>query len=147
MILSVVVFVDFTSAWTILHIITCTHVFYGRMLILRTYKIQFISYHHAPFCWFDNVSMPNSYFNTKVQIANYDGILLPLTCKINYVNIQHSYVDMQLIFVNICKMIYWHATLFKSHVNIIIWHVDIFMLHVDIIYMYLTCRGQKCATK
>ena len=44
--------------------------------------------------------MPNGYVNMKIQIANYDGILLPLTCKINYVNMQHNYVDMQLIFVN-----------------------------------------------
>ena len=30
----------------------------------------------------------------------YGGILLPPTCKINYVNMQHNYVHMRLIYVN-----------------------------------------------
>ena len=35
---------------------------------------------------------------------NYNGILLPPTCEINYVNMQHDYVNMQLI-------LFQHATL------------------------------------
>ena len=30
----------------------------------------------------------------------YGGILLPPTCKINYVNMQHNYVNMRLIYVD-----------------------------------------------
>ena len=30
----------------------------------------------------------------------YNGILLPPTCKINYVNMQHNYVNMRLIYVD-----------------------------------------------
>ena len=53
------------------------------------------------------------------QAHTYGGILLPPTCKINYVNIQHNYVNMRLIYVDM------------QH-------------NYDIIY--LTCRGQKYAT-
>ena len=34
-------------------------------------------------------------------ISSYGGIHLPLTCKINYVNMKHEYVQMRLIYVNI----------------------------------------------
>ena len=30
----------------------------------------------------------------------YDGIFMSPTCKINYVNMKHYYVDMRLIYVN-----------------------------------------------
>ena len=33
-------------------------------------------------------------------IESYGGILLPPTCKINYVNMQHNYVNMRLIYVD-----------------------------------------------
>ena len=32
--------------------------------------------------------------------VSYGGILLPPTCKINYVNIQHNYVNMRLIYIH-----------------------------------------------
>ena len=34
------------------------------------------------------------------QGHTYGGILLPPTCKINYVNMQHNYVNMRLIYVD-----------------------------------------------
>ena len=39
----------------------------------------------------------------------YGGILLPPTCKINYVNMQHNYVNMRLIYVDmqlLCESMY-----------------------------------------
>ena len=38
--------------------------------------------------------------NVAIFIVMYGGILLPPTCKINYVNMQHNYVNMRLIYVD-----------------------------------------------
>ena len=34
------------------------------------------------------------------RLFSYGGILLPPSCKINYVNMQHNYVDIRLIYVD-----------------------------------------------
>lgn len=68
------------------------------------------------------------------HIYMYGGIILPPICKINYVIMQHNYVNMPLIYVNM-----------QHH------YLDIIMSHVDILcrmltYFYLAYKGQKYAT-
>ena len=46
--------------------------------------------------WFF-VPMENFSFALSVM---YGGILLPPTCKINYVNMQHNYVNMRFIYID-----------------------------------------------
>ena len=40
------------------------------------------------------------YLHWGLNTMVYGGILLPPTWKINYVNMQHNYVNMRLIYVN-----------------------------------------------
>ena len=40
-----------------------------------------------------------NFFYTMLVFIDYGGILPPSTCKMNYVNMQHDYVNMQLIYV------------------------------------------------
>ena len=74
---------------------------------------------------------------TVVLGVNYGGILLPHTCKINYVNMQHNYINKSHV-----DIIMLHVDINKSYVDLIMLHVDIneshvyiIMLHVDITYL------------
>ena len=55
------------------------------------------------------------------------GIHLIPTCMINYVNTDHNYTYMRLIYVNMQN---------ESHVNIIISNIDIIMLYVNILWLH-----------
>ena len=59
-----------------------------------------------------------------LETKPFSMVLLPPTCKINYVNMQHNYVNMQLMYVNMQDN-YAHmqhkmltCNLFKSTCNI-----------------------------
>ena len=102
-------------------------------------------------------------YDFNYKSAKYCGILLPPTCKINYVNIpliygnmQHNYVDMQHTFVDMRLLkIMLHVTIILLTVDISILsrtEVHIVMVHVDINKSYVTSmlthfilrhRGQK----
>ena len=62
------------------------------------------------------------------------GILLPSTCEINYVNMQHNYVDIRFIYVNMQHHYVYvkHNYVNKSHVNIMMLHVIILHKGTDV---------------
>ena len=51
------------------------------------------------FLFYINKTSVSCNINARVHVK-YGGILLPLTCKINYVNMRDNYVNMRLIYVN-----------------------------------------------
>ena len=62
--------------------------------------------------------------------------LLPPTCKIDFVKMQHNLICMLNISIS-------HDDLMMLHVNIIMLHIDIIMLNVDINNLYVPIKGAK----
>ena len=91
-----------------------------------------------------------------ISSVSYGGILLPPTCKINYVNMQHNYANIRLIYVDmqqynvesyfflrvnfLTNAIIWHYTC-----NIIMFTCDLFMSSYNIIMC--TCNYGACRYK
>ena len=88
---------------------------YTSISATRHYTFQYMYYH-----WLCTV--PFLVQESRVPCYLYGGILLPPTCKINYVNMRDNYVNMRLIYFNMqhnyVDMLHKYVNMRDNYVNI-----------------------------
>ena len=82
-------------------------------------------------------------------LSSYGDILLPPTCKINYVNMQHNYVNMRLIYVdmqhnyvdmhviNFCKILFFSMCKFSFSRHYLTLHMRLIYVNMQHNYVHI----------